>query len=88
MSIKQATTTARSIKRTTATAGDRAELRRLTREALNRELSFMPNPAFKEMEAAGYWREVLAEELCPHAAAADVASKRPAQIEQLCNAPC
>lgn len=68
---------------------DRAELKRRTREVLSREISFIPNPAFREMDEEGVWRRELAKAEPRNAAPcpAPTRFKMPAHLERLCETP-
>ena len=68
---------------------ERDALRARTREVLSREISFIPNAAFHEMDEANHWRVVLQRPSRPHDAAAAVKSKHAENLhfDQLCGAP-
>ena len=68
---------------------DRAALKQRTREVLSREVSFIPNPAFREMDEGGFWRRELAKAQAREstATANSARFKMPAHLERLCDTP-
>ena len=76
-------------RRSTKSRAEREGLRRRTREVLTRELSFIANPAFHEMDEAKHWREVLRRPSRPEhsgkVSKTNCANDPP--FDQLCDAP-
>lgn len=68
---------------------DRAALKKRTREVLSREISFIPHPAFHEMDEAKYWRVVLQRPSRPNHSTGNtkIQFKGDQAFEQLCAAP-
>jgi RNA polymerase primary sigma factor len=68
---------------------DREALKRRTREVLSREVSFIPNSAFREMDDDDVWRKELATTEPRIAAPSPTQSgfKMPAHLERLCQTP-
>lgn len=64
-------------------------LKRRTRDVLSKEISFIPNPAFREMDENGFWRKVLAKAQVRLTTSKPVQSrfKMPAHLERLCDTP-
>lgn len=75
--------------RPTKSSGKREELRKRTREILSQELSFIPNPAFLEMDEAKYFREILSRDQrsITHQRKRTRKDIADAQFENLCQAP-
>ena len=71
---------------------DTAELRRRTEQHLTREIAFIPNPAFRELDADDAWRRSSLEENEPrlpdlYDAPIGGRLRMPAHLERLCSAP-
>jgi RNA polymerase primary sigma factor len=67
----------------------REELKTRTREVLTREIGFISNPCFRELDADGCWREELAAARVDEPAAVESGGGRvamPAHLEQMCSA--
>ena len=66
----------------------REALKQRTRAVLSSEISFIPNPAFREMDEGGVWRKELASS--PRSVSPTPAQSRfkmPAHLERLCETP-
>lgn len=79
----------RKSSRSSVSPADREALRNRTRLVLSRELSFIPNAAFHEMEEAKHWRVVLRR---PSRSLHTVGKSKPKHsneipFDQLCDAP-
>ena len=64
------------------------ELKARTREVLSREIGFVPNPGFRELDVDRAWQSELSAELPP--AAPSTAKDRhgmPAHLERICSTP-
>lgn len=68
---------------------ERKALKQRTREVLSKEVSFIPNPAFREMDADGFWRRELAraEARATAGTPSQTRFKMPAHLERLCDTP-
>jgi RNA polymerase sigma factor (sigma-70 family) len=66
------------------------QLRRRTRDLLDREIGFIPNPRFREFDAEGFWKECLDEAGQdadhPDTHADNNRLRMPAHLERMCHA--
>lgn len=78
-----------SLRKQKSAGGIRNALKQRTRDVLSTEVSFIPNPAFREMDTDGFWRKELAR-VQPRASSSRPSQARfqmPSHLERLCDAP-